>query len=115
MYLEELARNPEFLFEFDPRQFEEFIAATYGREGWDVELTPRSADGGRDVIATRKDFGSIRVYDEVKCYGPGQRVTVEKVRALSGVVHGRQNVSKGIVTTAAQFAPGIWTAPLSLR
>lgn len=106
---EELARNPEFLFEFDPRQFEEFIAASYDREGWDVELTPRSADGGRDVIATRNDFGSIRVYDEVKRYSKGERVTAEKVRALSGVVHGHQNVSKGIVTTTAEFAPGVWT------
>jgi restriction system protein len=108
---EEIARNPDFLFQFDPRKFEEFIAATYDREGWDVELTPRSADGGRDVIATRNDFGSIRVYDEVKRYGKGQRVEAEKVRALSGVVHGRQNVSKGIVTTTAEFAPGVWTDP----
>ena len=108
---EEILRNPEFLFEFDPRKFEEFIAASYDREGWEAELTPRSADGGRDVIATRNDFGSIRVYDEVKRYGKGERVAAEKVRALSGVVHGHQNVSKGIVTTTAKFAPGVWTDP----
>ena len=108
---EEILRNPEFLFEFDPRKFEEFIAASYDREGWAVELTPRSRDGGRDVIASRDDFGSFRIYDEVKRYGPGQCVTAEKVRALSGVVYGRQNVSKGVVTTTAKFAPGVWTDP----
>ena len=108
---EEILRDPEFLYKFDPRKFEEFIAASYDREGWEAELTPRSADGGRDVIATRNDFGSIRVYDEVKRYGKGERVAAEKVRALSGVVHGHQNVSKGIVTTTAKFAPGVWTDP----
>jgi restriction system protein len=105
----ELHRNPDFLFEFDPRKFEEFIAASYDREGWSVELTPRSADGGRDVIATRTDVGSLRVYDEVKRYGPGRQVTAETVRALSGVVNGHQNVSKGVLTTTAEFAPGVWT------
>ena len=108
---EEILRDPEFLYKFDPRKFEEFIAASYDREGWEAELTPRSADGGRDVIATRNDFGSIRVYDEVKRYGPGQYVTAEKVRALSGVVYGHPNVSKGVVTTTAEFAPGVRTDP----
>ncbi len=111
----ELQRNPDFLFQFDPRQFEVFVAASYDREGWDVELTPRSADGGRDVIATRNDFGSIRIYDEVKRYSKGERVTAEKVRALSGVVYGHPNVSKGVVTTTAEFAPGVRTDPAIAR
>ncbi len=106
---EEILSNPEFLFKFDPRKLEEFIAASYDREGWAVELTPRSGDGGRDVIATRNDFGSIRIYDEVKRYGPGKRVTAEKVHALTGVVNTHQNVSKGVLTTTAEFAPGVWT------
>jgi len=111
----ELQRNPDFLFQFDPRQFEVFVAASYDREGWDVQLTPRSADGGRDVIATRNDFGSIRIYDEVKRYSKGERVTAEKVRALSGVVYGHPNVSKGVVTTTAEFAPGVRTDPAIAR
>ena len=106
---EEILSNPRFLFEFESRKFEEFIAASYDREGWAVELTPRSGDGGRDVIATRNDFGSIRIYDEVKRYGPGKRVTAEKVHALTGVVNTHQNVSKGVLTTTAEFAPGVWT------
>jgi restriction system protein len=53
-------RNPEFLFQFaqNPRKFEEFIAASYERAGFDeVILTPQRGDGGRDVIATKKALG----------------------------------------------------------
>jgi restriction system protein len=108
---EEMKQDSDFVFTLDPRKFEEFIAASYEREGWTVELTPRSGDKGRDVIATRNDFGSLRIYDEVKRYGPGQRVSAETVRALSGVISGHQNVSKGVVTTTSEFAPGVWTDP----
>lgn len=107
----EMLSNREFLYQINDRTFEEFIAASYDREGWSVELTPRSGDKGRDVIASRNDVGSIRVFDEVKKYGPNQRVSAEKVRALSGVLTGYQNVSKGVVTTTAEFAPGVWTDP----
>ena len=69
--IKELERDPEFLSKLSPRKFEELIAGAYEQEGWDeVILTPRSRDGGRDVIATRRDFGSIRFIDEVKKYKP---------------------------------------------
>jgi hypothetical protein len=32
----------------------------------EVILTPRSGDHGRDVIATKKALGTIRVIDQVK-------------------------------------------------
>jgi restriction system protein len=66
----ELGRNPNFLFEFDWRKMEELVAGAYKREGWpQVELTPRSGDKGRDVIATK----------------PGRvPIDVEKLSAPSG-------------------------------
>src|SRR5437016_6321844 len=58
----ELARNPRFLHEIDWRRMEELVAGAYKREGWpQVELTPRSGDKGRDIIATKPGFGSIRI------------------------------------------------------
>jgi restriction system protein len=95
----------------DSRAWEELIAGGYHELGFDVELTPRSGDRGRDVIATRHDVGSIRFFDQVKAYGPGQRVTADDVRALVGVLTIDPNVSKGIVTTTAEFAPGIEKDP----
>jgi hypothetical protein len=37
-----------------------------GPLGFEVILTPRAADKGRDVIATRRGVGSIRFFDQVR-------------------------------------------------
>jgi restriction system protein len=97
----------------DWRKFEELVAAAYHQAGYDeVILTPRSNDGGRDVIATKHGVGSIRIYDSVKKLAPGRPVPADDVRALLGVVTAAGNVSKGIVTTTSIFAPGVENDPL---
>ena len=85
---------------------EELIAGAYTRHGWDeVTITPRSGDGGRDIIAVKRGLCTIRIIDQVKAYSPGQEVTANDVRALLGVLSSDPNVTKGYVTTTAQFAP----------
>ena len=109
--LRELERNPHFLYEFSkyPRKFEELVAGAYKKYGWDiVELTPHSADRGRDVIATKLGFGSVRFLDQVKAYSPGTLVTHEEVRAMVGVLSLDQSASKGLITTTSDFAPGVF-------
>ena len=91
------------------RKLEELIAGAYERQGWsEVILTPRSGDKGRDIIATKPGIGSIRFYDQVKAYKPGHIVKADEVRAMYGVLNLHQNVSKAIVTTTSQFAPGVF-------
>lgn len=105
-----LQLDPTFLHNIKPRRLEELIAEAYEREGYkDVILTPHSADKGRDVIvsATLPGIGTVRIVDQVKRYKQGNRVTAEEVRALIGVLTRDQDVSKGIVTTTSEFAPGI--------
>src|SRR5437899_12610567 len=93
------------MFKIPSRKLEEIIAGGFERWGFpDVVLTPRSADGGRDVIATRPGIGSIRIFDQVKAYKPGLLVTADQVRSMLGVLSG-ENVSKGLVTTTSDFAP----------
>src|SRR5262245_49007277 len=56
--LQQLERDPTFIFEFVkyPRKFEEMMAGAYERYGWQqVTLTPASGDKGIDIIAFRKD------------------------------------------------------------
>jgi restriction system protein len=117
--LAKLEENPQFLHQLGWREVEELIAGAYKREGWpEVILTPRSGDGGRDIIASRPGFGAIRIYDQVKAYSPGHVVTADEVRALFGVVARDPNVSKGIVTTTATFAPRVreeWKAVMPYR
>jgi restriction system protein len=106
--LKECGRDPDFIHRLDWRRVEELIAGAYKREGWDeVILTPRSGDGGRDIIVTRRDFGSICFYDQVKAYKPGSKVPADDVRALVGVLTIHPNVSKAVITTTATFAPGV--------
>ena len=108
----QLCKNPDFRFQVSWRKLEELIAGAYEREGWDaVTLTPPSGDGGRDVIAVKKGVLKIRIIDQVKAYAPGQRVSASDVRALIGVLSSDPNVSKGFVTTTAEFAPKIYDNP----
>ncbi len=103
-----IRRDPQGMYQIDPRAWEEIIAGAYWRARFDeVILTPRSSDKGRDVVATKHGIGSIRIFDQVKAYKPGHVVTAEEVRAMLGVITGAQNVSKGIITTTSTFAPRI--------
>ena len=111
--LREIERNPDFLYHFSkyPRRFEEFIAGAYERAGWpEVILTPRSGDGGRDVIATKPGFGSIRFLEQCKAYSPGTLVTHDDVRGMLGVLQTDRNASKAIITATSDFQPGIGTS-----
>ena len=109
-----IEKDPEFLQHFsrNPRKFEEFIAGAYNRAGWDeVILTPRSGDGGRDVIAVKRGFGSVRFLEQTKAYHPGHLVTHDDVRAMIGVLSTDPNSSKGLITTTSDFQPTIRSSP----
>lgn len=110
--IRQFERDPEFLFRMDWRKVEELIAGAYDRAGWpEVILTPRRGDRGRDVIASKPGIGSIRIIEQVKAYARGHRVTADEVRSVLGVLSAEPNVSKGIVTTTSEFAPGIFNDP----
>jgi restriction system protein len=107
---QKIVQNPNSLFHFkdDPRAFEEFIADTYRLDGYDVELTPRSNDGGVDVIASKSGFGAIKIFDQAKAYSEGRRVPANDVRAAYGVLSMAQDTSKVVITTTSEFAPGVY-------
>lgn len=107
---QEIEKDPNFLFYFSkhPRKFEEFIAGSYQRDGWpQVELTPYSGDGGRDIIATRPGFCSVRILEQTKAYGPCHLVNHDDIRAMLGVLATDTNSSKAIITTTSNFQPNI--------
>lgn len=107
-FLQQLSRDPNAFQQLQPRQFEELIAGAYEEEGWHVVLTPRSGDRGRDVIAERDDFGSIRIIDQVKLYTPGRVVDADDVRSIFGVLALDLKASKALITTSSSFAPGVY-------
>lgn len=105
----EVQRDPHFLPKFAAhhRKFEEFLAASYEKAGFEVTLTPQRGDKGRDVIATLRGLVSVRILDQAKAYKPGHLVTHDDVRAMLGTLSTDANASKGIITTTSDFQPGI--------
>jgi len=104
----EIEKNPQIIYQIDPRKWEQIIAAAYDKAGFDeVILTPRSGDLGRDVIAIKHGFGSVKFIDQVKAYNPGHLIKADEVRALLGVLQAEQNATKAIFTTTSDFAPRI--------
>ncbi|RWX50383.1 Restriction endonuclease [Candidatus Electrothrix marina] len=104
--------DPKSIFQIKPDRWEEIVAAAYEQAGFDeVILTPRSGDYGRDVIATKKGLGEVRIIDQVKAYKAGHLVIANDVRALMGILQ-TDGASKGFLTTTSDFAPRIKDDPL---
>lgn len=103
-----IERDPNEIYDIDPRKLEEIIAGAWVKIGRQVELTPRSGDKGRDIVVTIPGVGGVRIFDQVKRNKISRPVTFEEVSALVGVVTMEGNVSKGIVTTTSTFAPKIY-------
>jgi restriction system protein len=101
--LARLKDNPEILRELSPRQFEELIADLLDRQGYKVDLTPSTRDGGLDMYAAKSDqIGRFLFLVECKRYTPPKKVGVEVVRALYGTVQ-QKNATAGIIATTSFF------------
>lgn len=103
-----LQNDPDIAHQIHWRKWEELVAAAYDLDGFEVILTPRSNDGGRDIIATRGGSIAFRIYDQVKAFSAGRLVSAHDVFALTGVLSSEPNVSKAILTTTTDFAPGVY-------
>jgi len=92
--------------------WEEIVAGAFKRARFDeVILTPWSRDHGRDVIATRRGVGCVKIIGSVKAYSKGNLVSYDDVRALMGVLSADLSASKGIVATTSDFPPLIEADP----
>jgi len=101
-----LARNPSEMREIDPRKFEELIAELLIRDGMDVELTQDSKDGGRDILVScMSNLGKHLYLVECKRYGAKNKVGVEIVRALYGVIE-LERATGGVIITTSDFTRG---------
>ena len=98
-----LAVHPEKLYEVDPRKFEEIVADIFRDRGFDVNLTPRTRDGGRDIQAIHhSSLGAFLYLIECKRYSSSRKVGVELVRALYGVKQ-REHAAAGVLVTTSSF------------
>lgn len=98
-------------FQIDPDKWEELVAGAFNKVGYQVILTPRSGDRGRDLIATKDGIGSIRILGSVKAYRADRLVTRAHVHEMLGLVAGDQRATKGIIATTSDFAPKVLADP----
>lgn len=103
--VERLRRHPAAIYELPPRKFEELIAELLSDLGYDVELTPATRDGGKDILAYMDTpHGKALCLVEAKRYRQNRPVGVELVRTLYGTLTDAEASSAMLVTTSS-FSP----------
>ncbi len=96
---------PDKLYSLHPRKFEELVASIFKNNGFSVELTPETRDGGVDIIAVQHSAFTGEVVSLIECkrYAPNQKVGIGVVQRLVGAVH-QMRANKGIVVTTSFFS-----------
>ncbi len=103
--LEHLQTYPESVFDLPPRKFEEVVAELLTNLGYEVELTPATRDGGKDMLAYMSTpHGRLLCLVEVKKYRRDRTIGVELVRQLYGTLTDADASSAMLVTTSS-FSP----------
>lgn len=88
------------LFLLQPRSFEILVAEVFSELGYQVEITTASRDGGYDIYAKLPFDSNKDILIECKRYTPSNKVSVEIVRQVLGVMYRDQKTSSMIVTTS---------------
>lgn len=96
-------QHPERIYSLTPRQFEELIAGLFYKFGYEVELTQRTRDGGRDVIAVSAGPVSTKHLIECKRWAATRSVGLAIVQRLHGVTQSDRATTGILVTTARRF------------
>jgi DNA-binding response OmpR family regulator len=98
-----LVTHPKYMYELNPRKFEELIAKLLEDAGYTVTLTPQTRDGGKDIYALYKsEIGHILTLVECKRYRTDHPVGVDIVRSLYGVKVA-ERANKAVVITTSFF------------
>lgn len=101
--MESFLLHPHRLMSTTSRQFEEIVAEIFHGFGFRVELTAATRDGGRDVIAVGNEkIAATKYLIECKRYAAQNKVGVQPVRGLLGVVQD-ERATKGIIVTTSAF------------
>lgn len=100
--------SPVLVHEITPREFEEVVTEIFRAKGFEVDLTQRTADGGKDIIAIHTDALGIRnkYFIECKRYAEDNKIGVALVRALQGVKNTKDGPNKTILVTTSTFTSG---------
>lgn len=94
----------EIFYKMDSRGFECIVERLYNSMGYETELTPPRSDGGRDVIARKRETGKKEDL-RVECKRHTKPVGIEFARRLLGVVSS-DKATKGVLVASVGFTKG---------
>jgi hypothetical protein len=97
------SKHPDELKRIDRRLFEEFVAEIFWGFGYQVELTQKTRDGGRDIVAIKNTETELKYLIECKRPDPGNIIGIKPVRELFGVKQD-EKASKAILVTTSYFS-----------
>jgi hypothetical protein len=101
--VEKVNNNPGLMYQMTPRNFEELVAELLEREGFKVNLTKQTRDGGKDIFVAQKNrLGNFLYYVECKQYAPENPVGVNLVRELYGTISA-DRATAGLLVTSSYF------------
>ena len=105
--IEEVRKCPSSLHAIGWRDFEELVAEILRANGWSVELTQPSKDGGYDILGVKTDALGIpnAWIFECKKYAQGNPVGIEIVRSLYTVKQ-EMRVNGAMIATTSDFTRG---------
>jgi superfamily II DNA or RNA helicase len=86
----------------DPTQFEELVAQLYEKQGYAIQLTGGSHDGGIDILAER-DSGGARERVVIQCKHQQANVGRPILQQLWGVLTSDHSFTRGDLVTSSSF------------
>jgi hypothetical protein len=99
-----LGRNIAVEHMLDKDQFEDLAGIVFSEEGWSVEKTPKTRDGGKDIIARKIVSGTpIIAYVEAKRYKQTRKIRISQVKEFVATVAG-DKADRGFLVTSSFFS-----------
>lgn len=99
--VDQIYHDPEAIYKLSPSMFEELVAELLEREGYSVEVTKKTRDGGKDIlVAHHSIIGNFLFYVECKRYAPNNHVGIQLVKNLYATVSADRATAGLLVTTS---------------
>lgn len=100
--LSELSIKPELLHNLSSYNFERVVARIFEKQGFSVEITPKTRDGGKDIFIAKQGLASFLFYVECKKYAPDKPVGIDIIQRLYGVISA-EKANGGFIATTSYF------------
>ena len=97
------------LFSISPYKFENLVGEILEKQGFDVKITQRSKDGGRDILSILKTpIGEMLTIVECKQYSRHRKIGIDIVERLLWICEHQDHASKAMIVTTSEFTRGCY-------